>query len=107
MSTKFHIVSNYCTHCKRGDKEILGKRFSNKKFTFNTTDECKTHNDWITKIVNSKAKIFNEYNTEYSLDEFEEMILGFSLYSSRRYLCYGKENSSIRTDGIFDYQKVI
>lgn len=107
MSTVFYIVTNYCSHCKRGDKEILGQRFSNKKFTFNITDECKTHDDWVTKILNIKAKIFNEYSTEYTIDEFGKMISGYALNPSRKYLCKGKEDSSVITDGIFDYQILI
>ena len=73
MGTNYYTIKNYCEHCKRFDKEHIGKSSKGWTFGFQASDTVGDYDNWLENIK-SAEKIVDEYDTEISVDELIEMI---------------------------------
>jgi hypothetical protein len=72
MGTNYYLLTNYCEHCKRGDKEHLGKSSGGWTFSFVGSFEIRTKKDWLYHIldeIDKGSKIQNEYGEELSFED--------------------------------------
>ena len=75
MGTNFYARINACNYCGRSDDEIhIGKSSAGWTFSFHVTDEIKSYKDWIKYLSRDNIKIVDEYNSVYSLEEFEDLV---------------------------------
>jgi len=74
MGTNYYARYNECKHCKRYDEIHIGKSSAGWKFGFFANDDIKSYRGWIEFLKVKKARIVDDYEVEFTLKEFMNMV---------------------------------
>ena len=88
MGTNFNYRINICDKCNRYDQIHIGKRSAGWVFHFRAYDEnsfpvrrypiITSYKDWLDFFNDEPGKIFDEYEKEWTIDQFKKTVKEFS-----------------------------